>query len=106
MMKNVVDAVTATIVAGAAVTGLVVCAALTNGFALSLAWKWILVPSFGAPPITTSTAIGLAMIVSSLLPIQGTKDEEGLEALSRFFLILIGRPAVLILCSWIVSFFI
>lgn len=44
---------------------MVICAALSRGFCLSVAWTWFIVP-LGAPPIGVAHAIGIVAILAFL----------------------------------------
>jgi hypothetical protein len=61
--------------------GIVLSAALLNGFMLSYLWEWFVVP-LGVRSIRIAQAIGLAMIVS-MLTYKHQEPKEDEDALSK-----------------------
>lgn len=61
---------------------LLVLLALYSGFTLATLWGWFVVPTFGVPTLTTSTATGLILVVGTIRARVdvGKKDEPGAAA--------------------------
>ncbi|KKU90838.1 MAG: hypothetical protein UY23_C0006G0047 [Candidatus Jorgensenbacteria bacterium GW2011_GWA1_48_11] len=84
-----------------------IASALLNGFALMLLWNWFVVPAFGVPAISMTSAISLA-IIASLLTNQyipkpnGESDKEHqMKRIDHEFTL----PIVVIAMGWILRFF-
>ena len=85
-------------------TALFVVAVIFEGFVLSILWKWFVVPVFGAPVLTITYAIGLALIVG-MLTAKARKQEhapELVEVLSQGLV----TPLVFLVIGWIVKAFV
>ncbi len=94
--------------AGAILTLIIAGGSIVNGWALSIAWGYIMVPVFHLPVLSIPAAIGISAIISfftadySYVKEELDKEEKKkktINALSVAFL----RPAGLILITWIVN---
>ncbi len=81
---------------------------ILNGYALSVLWKWFVVPTFGAPALGLVPAIGVAMTVSYLThQTHDCKKEEksfGEKIEKRITIAILNLSFVLFL-GWIVHMF-
>lgn len=84
--------------------------ALWSGYVLSTLWAWFIVPAFGVPGLSIAYAIGLALIVSYTTDHSFKKKQSYDESLSEQLCRAVGiaaiRPALALLCGWIVTLFI
>lgn len=78
---------------------------LLYGFVTATVWNWFVVPTFGLPAIGIPVAIGIDMLLTSILPIEGNTPEKGKE-LSNALTKLILRPLVILSIAWIAKHFI
>src|SRR5690606_19739412 len=87
----------------------IVLANLYSGFALSVLWRWFVVPSLGAPPLTIGYAIGIATVVGYLTqPWKRSKKEENTDwdrLLAEGVGVAIGKPTFALLFGWVVTLF-
>lgn len=88
-----------------------VVAAIFHGFALSVLWKWFMVPAFGLPELPIPTAIGVALVVTYLtyqhIDCENERDKEKSLAkkIVMWVVLTILRPSFALLVGWIVQMF-
>ena len=76
-----------------------------NGWALSVLWKWFIVPVFGAPILTIPAAIGVAMVVNYLTEKINMNNKDEREWGEKLFVgafLAIAKPSFALLFGWIV----
>lgn len=106
-MKTVFYGVLAFLLLIAAIVGLIVY----GGFAVSLLWGWLIVPTFSVPAITVVQGVGIALFVSYFLrgvamqKLEQDEDESVAEkcvnALGKSFFTI----SMFIGMGWVVSLF-
>lgn len=84
--------------------GLLVPAAILNGWALSTIWGWFVVPTFGVPALSIPTAIGISIVLSLLTHQPDLRKENG--DFSKAFTYLFLRPFLVVGIAWIVKLFV
>lgn len=87
-------------------TGLtvLVCGILARGYALCVLWEWFVVPLFGLPSLTIAYALGLALILSFVLPSRYKKDDRpAKEQFVEQALVIFVQPAFALLFGWIIQ---
>lgn len=77
------------------------------GFALKTLWDWFVVTSFNLPPLSLATAMGL-VVMSSLFKSSSPvdKNESDADYLAKGLVEVMVRPTMVLLCGWIVSWFV
>ena len=85
-----------------------VLSSLWNGYALSILWRWFMVPSLGLPPLSIGYAIGLSLVVGYLT--QNTKpskkdDRQYAEILIEGTVTAALKPAFALLFGFVVTAF-
>jgi hypothetical protein len=56
---------------------LVLLSAFTHGWALTTLWRWFIVPTFGATPLTYLQAVGMSMTVRLMTyHVSASKEQE------------------------------
>ena len=87
---------------------LMILSPIWSGYALSILWRWFMVPLFGFCDLSIPYAIGLTLIVRFLTHIQVyDKDnrEHFNEKLVFSIAIAIFSPAFVLLFGWIIHMF-
>lgn len=86
----------------ALVLALILVSPILNGWALTILWGWFVVPIFGLPALSISSAIGLGLVVN-LLTYQPVHDPRTnrVKAVEGVAWIII-RPTFPLLVGWIV----
>lgn len=90
----------------AANVGAIALGSIWNGCALTIIWGWFVVPTFGAPGLAPTPAIGLAMVASYLTPPympKVTKDGDTWDQLLHAAGHAAMRPAMALAIGWIVK---
>ena len=81
---------------------------ILNGYVLSILWGWFIVPTLGAPTLSTVPAIGIALVVAYLTyqvsDCEKVKREFS-EEVERFFGLVVLRPLLTLLFGWAVHLF-
>lgn len=81
--------------------------AVANGYALSVLWRWFIVPIFYLPALNIPQALGLALVISMLTKdFDSNSDKESddtltdvlIKATMKVFI----KPAFALLFGWIV----
>ena len=73
----------------------IILAIAFKGFVLSVLWEWFITPVFGLPLLSISQSLGVALVVTSLVP---TPKESSAAPF-------IG-PAIVLVFGWILHLFI
>ncbi len=76
---------------------------LWNGYALSILWKWFMVPGLGLPPLSLGYSIGVALVVGYLT--SHAKQADADQSWTFIFVFALIKPAVALLTGWIVTLF-
>ena len=85
---------------------LLIVSPIANGWALSILWKWFIVPLFGLGSLSIAQAIGLGLVVSFVAMPSPTKLQESYtEWLGRMYGIAITKPLYSLLFGYIVKGF-
>jgi hypothetical protein len=96
---------------GKAAVYLVLATASTiyKGYALSLLWAWLIVPTFDVQEISVASAIGIALVISylthrfSLKDIKENEEYEFTERLTHAIALSITRPSLALAIGFVVS---
>jgi len=86
-----------------------VLSALWNGYALSVLWRWFVVPVFGVPALSVCYAIGVSIVVSYLTHSYQSTASDGKTWQKQFADSLAycsAKPAIALLFGWVVTLFI
>lgn len=80
--------------------------AALDGFVFSVLWGWFIVPTFHAPEITIINAVGIALVVGSLISVRSSSNTQGDEDAEFAALVkdvgwAVLRPVALLLMGWI-----
>jgi hypothetical protein len=77
---------------------------VTNGYAFMKLWAWFMAKTFDLPTLNLPQAIGVAMCVHFLTPLEGrdTKDKPLSETVTRLAAIAFIKPTVVLLFALIV----
>jgi len=59
---------------------LVPFAAMYGGYVLSVMWRWFIVSTFAAPPLSVPAAIGTSLMVSMFVGSYSKEDDHGVVA--------------------------
>lgn len=94
----------------ATILGLVLTAVL-NGWVISCLWEWFIVP-MGAPHMPVTSALGLSIILQTLLNQESKSDSESYKSyetvpqflISLFIQIFLSRLVILFM-GWLITFF-
>jgi|SRR5579872_982799 len=90
------------------VTSLVVSAVL-NGYALSILWRWFIVPVFHAPPLAIPEAIGIGLMVEYLthqVSADNDDDKTFSQRMAYGIPMAIFKPLWVLAIGWVVHLFI
>ncbi len=84
---------------------MVVIGSLMNGWALSILWKWFVIPIFTLPSLSIIQAIGVSMVVGILTSHSSTIDssKEWTEIINTYIGRAIVYPIMVVGIGWIVS---
>jgi hypothetical protein len=85
----------------------IVLANIWSGYALSILWKWFIVPPFGAPQLTIGYAIGLALIWRFLERDEYRPESEDSFGKKLFSAVIKAtvKPALFLMLGWVVTCF-
>ena len=81
---------------------------ILNGWALTILWRWFVVPTFGAPRLSIPVAIGISIITGFLTyrAPSPTKDNEEVAIKNlNAALLSIVHPLICLGIGWIVTLF-
>lgn len=83
-----------------------VLSSLWNGYALSILWRWFVVPLFGAPALGLGYAIGLSLI-ATFLTHQNSATKSDPNEWARLLRLAICynaiRPVITLAAGWLVT---
>lgn len=85
-----------------AVIGAVILGAITNGFALTVLWRWFVMPLFEVHALSIAHAIGLSLLVGMFGSSDYKSQDDTASAIFHIFWVVIGRPAFALAAGWIV----
>lgn len=87
---------------------LAVLGSIMGGWALSVTWRWFIVPVFSAPTLTIAQAIGVGLVVN-LLTSRQTKeedeDESWIEKVIKAAIYVVLYPLMAVGIGWIIKGF-
>lgn len=80
---------------------MMVIGTLMNGWALSILWKWFVIPIFGLPALSIIQAIGISMTVGLLISRSSADNskKEWTEIVGGY----IAYPVLAVGIGWIIS---
>jgi len=79
-----------------------------KGFALSVLWKWFIVPTFDIVELSVVSAMGVMCIASCFMGTTDTdkdKDKSYEQRLFEGVFMATAKPVLILLIGWIVSLF-
>lgn len=76
-------------------------ASILEGWALSILWRWFVVPATVFHPLSVAQAIGIAITVNMLTATSAKDENDG-----TFLLTLFLRPIIVLAIGWIVFQFV
>lgn len=86
-----------------------VLSVLWNGYALSVLWRWFVVPVFGVPALSVSYAIGISIVMGYLTHQYQSTASDGKTWQKQFsdsLAYCLAKPAISLLFGWVVTLFI
>jgi len=96
----------AVIGSGVCIIVLMTLSSIFNGYALSVLWRWFMVPTLGFPVISVVQAIGIAMVVRFLTyQFYYDKDKDESKALLHSTVFAFLYPAFALSIGWVVNLF-
>jgi len=74
-----------------------------HGYALSILWRWFVVPTFGIPALSIPAAIGLGLTIAYLTH-QNIQEDES-RPIEQAFALAVIKPTFALFIGWLVQFF-